>query len=226
MLLGGSSKYFYPKARSRGPSFDHQSSRSMKSPPQRNSSRSRLMRPPDHHALVSRRNPTPTTKQKGVPKGSATKRSRVVTRVAATRGQVRSQRDADSRFPMPYAEVDRDSRQPRALSVANTRQAHQYYHYNNSGEKEGPERSGAGYPESRRMVSIDRSHGPMANSRRHRTRPRSAMGAPLSSRTGLRSGNVERHGQRTVSQLKRKQEISKASTAEERDRGGGSKRPR
>lgn len=224
--LGGSPKYLYTKSRPRASSFDHQSSRSMKSPPHQSSTRSRLLLPPNRHTSVSQRHPTPTTKQKRVPKGSATKRSRVVVRVAAARGQVRHQHGVDSRFPMPYPEVDRDRRQPRALPVASERQDHQYHYNYNSGEKGALKRAGAGYPESRRMVCIDRSHGPIAASSRRRTRPRSAMVAPFS-RAGSGSGNADRSSQRAVvSQLKRKQGISNASTAGERNQRGGSKRPR
>lgn len=228
MGLGGSPKYVYTKARPRASSFDHQSSRSMKSPPHHSMSRPRLLLPPNRHVSVSRRHPTPTTKQKRVPKSSATKRSRVMVRVAAARGQVRHQHGIDSRFPMPYPEVDRDRRQPRALPVGSERQDHQYHYnyYNNSGERGALQRAGAGYPESRRVLSIDRSHGSVAASSRRRTRPRSAMVAPFS-HTGSGSGQADRSSQLTVvSQFKRKQRIPNASTAEERNQRGGSKRPR
>lgn len=229
--LGGSSRYSYTKARSRGSSLDRQSSRSMKSPPLNNSSRSRLLLPPDRHASISRRyRIPPTTKQQSVPKGSATKRSRVVGRVAAARGQVHQQPDTDSRYPVPYAEAYRDRLQPRALPTARARQDHQYSHYNNHdfGERVPFEQTGAGYTEPRTMLGIgstERSHGPVLASSRRRTRPRSAMVAPSLSRSGSGPGNVNRQYQH-VSQLTRMQKTSKALMGEERDRGGGSRRPR
>ena len=201
--LGGPSEQYYAERKARGSSQYHSGG-----------SRPRVrMLPPGRNATASRRHTTPNPQQKRVPKGSAGKRSRVV--AAAMRGQAFRHRDVDSRFPMPYpGGVDRKADAQL--------QNHQRY-FDHPGQSEPTRRAGCGHPGSRRTTaSEDHSHGQVG--RRRRTRPRSAVVVPLS-RTG--SGHVNGQGQPPVGKSKRKQEVSKAVTsAEERGRGGSSKRLR
>lgn len=203
--LRGPSDQYYAEQTTRGSSQHHSSG----------GSRPRVrMLPPGRHASVSRGQTTPSPKQKRVPKGSAGKRSRVV--AGTVRGPAAyRQRDADSRFPMPYPGVDREA--------GGRLETHQQRYFGHHPSERGPnKRAGYGHPGSRRTMGIeDHSHGPAG---RRRARPRSAVVVPLS-RTG--SGRVYGHGQPPVTKSKRKQEFSKAvASAEERGRAGGSKRLR
>lgn len=167
--------------------------------------------PPEPDGWGSRRQATPTPKQKRVvSKGSAIKRSRVHMSVAATRGPTRGQSDADSRFPMPYPGVGRG---PAQLQ----------HHQHHLGQRKSPKQGVADHSGSRRVHSIEEhNHGPA--DRRLRTRPRSAMVMPPSQTVGSGSGRVK--GGLQPPKSKGAQDVSNTAVIGERDRRGGSKRLR
>lgn len=196
VAFGRSPRYNFSKTRTRGSSPNHRSSRATV----------RLSAEPD--AWEPPRQATPAPKQKRVRKGSAVKRSRVHMSVAAARGPAGGQRDADSRFPMPYPGVDRAPTQS------------QHHHL---GQRRFRNRAVADLSTSRRTQNIeDRNHRSAV--RRLGTRPRSAMVLPLSQTGGPGSGRT--NGQRQPPKPKRKQEVSKAARVGEQDQRRGGKRSR
>ncbi|CAM9189274.1 unnamed protein product [Ectocarpus fasciculatus] len=197
------------------------------SSPNRHSSRSGVMRlSPDRRSSASRRQATQVPKHKQVPKGSATKRSRVVMRLATARGKHKLyQGDADSRFPMPYPGVDSDRREVRSLPVASMRQDQDYdhRHHHHAGGRRPPKRAEDGHRGYRKVLRFeDRGQGVAAAAAgsRRRTRPRSAIVTPLS-RRGSASDYGNGKERLLASTVKRKHAYSNAPVVEERCQEGG-----